>query len=270
MRIFESLRFWRALLWLTGGTALLFLIAPILAIMPLSFNGGSFLVYPLDGVSLRWFEEFFESERWMGALANSLIVGGATTVLATVLGIPAALGLNHAPLRFRGLLTGLLLSPMIVPVVIVAVGLYFAFAAVGLTNSYAGLVLAHTALAAPFVVITVGATLQGLDRSLPRAAASLGARPTTVFFKVTLPLILPGVVSGALFAFVTSFDEVVVALLLAGPGQRTLPREMFNGIRESITPTITAAASVLIVVSTLMLIAIEALRRRGERLRARR
>jgi putative spermidine/putrescine transport system permease protein len=269
-RALESLRFWRTLLWLVGGAGLVFLIAPILAIIPLAFNGGSFLTYPLDGFSLRWFEEFFTSDRWMGSLANSLIIGGATTVLATGLGTLAALGLNHAPLRFRGLLTGLLLSPMIVPVVIVAVGLYFAFAAVGLTNSYAGLILAHTALASPFVVITVGATLQSLDLNLPRAASSLGARPTTTFFQVTLPLILPGVVSGALFAFVTSFDEVVVALLLAGPGQRTLPREMFNGIRESITPTITAAATILIVVSTCMLIAIEALRRRSERLRARR
>ncbi|MDR6289518.1 putative spermidine/putrescine transport system permease protein [Inquilinus ginsengisoli] len=269
-RLLESLRLWRALLWLVGGAGLLFLIAPILAIIPLAFNGGSFLTYPLDGFSLRWFEEFFTSDRWMGALANSLVIGSATTALATVLGTLAALGLNHAPLRFRGLLTGLLLSPMIVPVVIVAVGLYFAFAAVGLTNSYAGLILAHTALASPFVVITVGATLQSLDLNLPRAASSLGAKPTTTFFRVTLPLILPGVVSGALFAFVTSFDEVVVALLLAGPGQRTLPREMFNGIRESITPTITAAATILIVVSTLMLIAIEALRRRSERLRARR
>ena len=160
-----------------------------------------------------------------------------------------------------------LLSPMIVPTVITAVGVYFFFAPLGLTNSFSGLILAHTALGAPFVVITVNATLQGFDANLTRAAASLGAGPTRAFFRVILPLILPGVVSGMVFAFATSFDEVVVALMLAGPDQRTLPREMFMGIREQISPEITAIAAALIIFAATLLLAMEMLRRHVQRLR---
>jgi putative spermidine/putrescine transport system permease protein len=156
---------------------------------------------------------------------------------------------------------------MVVPLVIVAVGVYFAYAPFGLTGSLLGLTLAHTALAVPFVVITVSATLQGFDPNQARAGASLGASPTVVFLRIVLPLILPGVVSGALFAFVTSFDEVVVALFVTGPGERTLPRQMFNGIRENISPVIAAAASLLILLSVLLLSVLELLRRRNERLR---
>ena len=163
-----------------------------------------------------------------------------------------------------------LLSPMIVPVIIIAVGFYFFFAPLGLTGTYLGLILAHAALGAPFVVVTVMATLQGFDRSLMRAAASLGAGPATTFFRVVLPLIGPGVASGALFAFATSFDEVVVVLLVAAPEQRTLPREMFSGIRENFSPVITAVATVMIAVSIVLLLTLELLRRRSEAMRGAR
>ena len=246
---------------------LLFLVAPILAIMPLSFSSGTLLTYPLPGLSLRWYEEVATSTRWLPSLRNSLIVGVSATVAATTLGTLAALGLNRARLPLKPLIMGVVLSPMIVPTVITAVGVYFFFAPLGLTNSFPGLILAHTALAVPFVVITVSATLQGFDMNLARAGAILGASPVTVFFRVTLPLILPGVASGMVFAFATSFDEVVVALLLAGPEQHTLPREMFTGVREQINPSITALASVLIVVSVALLVAMEGLRRRNERMR---
>lgn len=246
---------------------LLFLVAPILAIMPLSFSSGTLLTYPLPGLSLRWYEEVATSTRWLPSLRNSLIVGVSATVAATTLGTLAALGLNRARLPMKPLIMGVVLSPMIVPTVITAVGVYFFFAPLGLTNSFPGLILAHTALAVPFVVITVSATLQGFDMNLARAGAILGASPVTVFFRVTLPLILPGVASGMVFAFATSFDEVVVALLLAGPEQHTLPREMFTGVREQINPSITALASVLIVVSVALLVAMEGLRRRNERMR---
>jgi putative spermidine/putrescine transport system permease protein len=162
---------------------------------------------------------------------------------------------------------GIILSPMIVPLVIVAVGVYFFYAPLGLTGSLLGLTLAHTTLAVPFVVVTVSATLQGFDRNQMRAGASLGAPPVTVFFRIVLPLIAPGVISGGLFAFVTSFDEVVVALFITGPEQRTLPRQMFNGIRENISPVIAAAASLLIAISALLLAVLELIRRRNERLR---
>ena len=250
-----------------ASLVLVFLMAPILAIMPLSVSSGSYLTYPLPGFSLRWYEEFVTSERWMRSLENSLIIGVAATVLSMVLGTLAALGLAQWKSRLKTLVLAVVLSPMVVPLVITAVGLYFFFAPLGLTGSYLGLVLAHTALATPFVVITVSATLQGFDTNLARAAASLGAPPLHAFRRVTLPLIAPGMASGALFAFATSFDEVVVVLFMAGPDQRTLPREMFSGIRENISPTITAVAVILTVFSVLLLATLEWLRRRSERLR---
>ncbi|HSI39914.1 MAG TPA: ABC transporter permease [Xanthobacteraceae bacterium] len=245
-----------------------FLIAPILVIMPLSFSSEPWFTYPLPGLSLRWYQDFFGDERWLTALKNSSIVAIGATTLATILGTLAALGLSRGNLPYRGLIMSVLISPMVVPVVITAVAMFFGYAMVGLTNSYLGLILAHTALATPFVVITVTATLTGFDRSLTRAAASLGASPSTAFRLVTLPLIAPGVISGALFAFVTSWDEVVVAIFLSSPEQRTLPKQMFSGIREQISPTITAAATFLIVFAALLMGTLELLRRRSERLRA--
>ncbi|MFM9841843.1 MAG: ABC transporter permease [Dongiaceae bacterium] len=249
------------------AAVLLFLIAPILVIMPLSFNAEPYFSYPMPGLSLRWYEDFFTNDRWVLALKTSIIVAAFTTVIATTLGTLAALGLSRASFPARTSIMSVLISPMIVPVIISALGMYFFYTPIGLTNSLPGLTLAHTALATPFVVIVVTATLTGFDHSLARAGASLGADPMRVFRKVILPLILPGVISGALFAFVTSFDEVVVVVFLAGPEQRTLPRQMFSGIREDISPTITAAASMLIVFAVFMLTTIELLRRRSERLR---
>jgi putative spermidine/putrescine transport system permease protein len=251
------------------GLVLLFLVAPILAIMPLSFNSESFFSYPMPGYSLKWYlgeNGFFTNARWTGAVKLSVVLALSTTILATCLGTLAALGLSRMNIPGRATIMAILISPMIVPVIISAIGLFFFYASVGLNGTLIGIVLAHTALATPFVVITVTATLMSFDRTLMRAGASLGAKPHTVFFKVVMPLILPGVISGALFAFVTSFDEVIVILFIGGPEQRTLPRQMFSGIREQISPTITAAASVLIVFSTLLLITVELLRRRSERL----
>lgn len=246
-----------------------FLVLPIVAIMPLSVNGGSFLTYPLDGLSLRWYEEVFTTSKWVRAMRNSLVIAVPATLLATVLGTLAALGLQAARFPARAFVNGLLISPMVVPVIITAVGLYFFYAPLGLTSSFTGLILAHTALGAPFVLVTVSATLSRFDPTLARAAGSLGAPPHTVFFRIVLPLILPGLVSGALFAFATSFDEVVVVLFLGGPGQRTLPREIFDGIREHVTPAITAVATILIVFASALMITMEMLRRRSERLTGR-
>ncbi len=265
-RTFEE-RAWTALLWAASILVFVFLVAPILAIVPLSFNSREVLTYPLSGFSLRWYDQFFTSFEWMRAFKNSFIVGSAATALATGLGTLAALGLTRADFRGKGLVMAVLLSPMIVPLIIVAVGFYFFFAPLGLTGTYLGLILAHAALGAPFVVITVMATLQGFDPGLMRAAASLGAGPIESFFRVVLPLIGPGVASGALFAFATSFDEVVVVLLIAAPEQRTLPREMFSGIRENFSPVITAVATVMIAVSIVLLVTLELLRRRSEAMR---
>ena len=161
----------------------------------------------------------------------------------------------------------ILISPMIVPIIITATGLFFFYSATGLANTYAGIIMAHATLGIPFVIITVTATLVGFDHSLTRAAANLGANPTTTFFKITMPLILPGVISGALFAFVTSFDEVVVVLFVAAHDQQTIPRQMWNGIREQISPAILSVATILVIISILLLTTVELLRRRSERLR---
>jgi putative spermidine/putrescine transport system permease protein len=239
---------------------LLYLILPVLAIVPLSFSSSTFLVYPIPGWSLRWYQNLIASDEWRMAAKNSFIVAPSATVLATVLGTLAAIGLTKANFKGKALLMAILISPMIVPVVVVGVGMYLFFAPLGLANTYIGLIMAHASLGVPFVVTTVAATLQGFNYNLVRASLSLGANPVKTFFSITLPVIAPGVISGALFAFATSFDEVVVTLFLAGADQTTLPRQMFTGIRENISPTIAALATILIVFSTCLLLALEWLR----------
>jgi putative spermidine/putrescine transport system permease protein len=241
---------------------LVFLLLPILVIVPLSFSDSSFLVYPIEGWSLKWYQNLFGSAEWVRAAKNSFIVAPAATVIATVLGTLAAVGLARSSFPFKGALMSVLIAPMVVPIVVVGVSTYLFFANLGLADSYTALILVHAALGAPFVLTTVLATLQGFDNNLVRASLSLGANPVATFFRVTLPVIAPGVISGALFAFATSFDEVVVTLFLAGPEQVTLPRQMFTGIRENITPTIAAVATLLIVFTTTLLLALEWLRGR--------
>ena len=260
-------RVWYYTLRIVCGLILLFLVLPVLVIVPLSFNSGSFLVYPLQGFSLHWYQDFFNSAEWMRSLKNSMIVAPAATLLAMAFGTLAAIGLTRSNFPGKSLVMALVISPMVVPVVIVGVASYLFFAPLGLGNSYISLILVHAVLGVPFVIITVSATLQGFNYNLVRAAASLGASPVTAFRRVTLPLIAPGVISGALFAFATSFDEVVVTLFLAGPEQATLPRQMFSGIRENLSPTIAAAATLLIGFSVVLLLVLEWLRGRGEKLR---
>lgn len=244
---------------------LAFLLLPIAAIVPLSFSSGSFLSYPLPGLSLRWYAEVLGGGKWLGALANSLFIGAAATVAALVLGTLAALGLARRRGAGAAALKLLMLSPMIVPVILVAVGSYFFLAPLALTSSYTGLILAHTVIAVPFVVVPVLTALELLDPNLARAAAACGAAPATAFWRVTLPAIAPALASGALFAFAASFDDVVIALLIAGPDQRTLPREMFSGLRDSITPALTAVATLMIVFSTLLFLLMQAVQRRARR-----
>ena len=241
----------------------LFLVAPILAIVPLSFNSGSFFSYPMEGISLRWYAQAFGSHDWQLAFANSIGIGAVATLIATCLGTLAALGLSRPVFPFRAIIMPLLISPMIIPIVVVAAGFYLIFAPLGLVNSYMGVMLAHAALGTPFVVITVTASLLSFDQSLLRAAAGLGARPWTTFRRVTLPLIAPAVATGSVFAFATSFDEVIVILFIGGPEQRTVPRQMWSGIRDQIDPSILAVATVLIVFATLLFTAMNWLRGRA-------
>jgi putative spermidine/putrescine transport system permease protein len=257
-------RAWFFMLRSFNALVLLFLMLPILVIIPLSFSDSSFLSYPMPGLSLRWYDNLIHSEEWMRAAKNSFIIAPAATLIATVLGTLAAVGLNKADFPGKGWLMAVLISPMVVPVVVVGVGVYLLFAQIGLADTYTGLILAHAALGAPFVITTVSATLQGFNHNLVRASLSMGASPLMTFFRVTLPVIAPGLISGALFAFAVSFDEVVITLFLAGPGQSTLPRQMFTGIRENISPTIAALATILILFSTCLLLALEWLRGRNK------
>lgn len=256
------------------GAIFVFLIAPILVIIPLSFNAEPYFTFTSamlrldpDAFAIRWYQDIINNEQWLHAIKNSFIIGIAATILSTILGTLAALGLSRSYLPYRSAIMGLLISPMIVPLIISAAGMFFFYSDIGLAQTYPGIILAHTALGTPFVVITVTATLVGFDHSLTRAAANLGADPATTFFKVQMPLILPGVISGGLFAFVTSFDEVVVVLFLSGFEQRTIPRQMWSGIREQISPTILAVATLLITFSIILMTGLELLRRRNERLR---
>lgn len=260
-------RVWHYFFIILCTAIFLYLLVPIFVIMPLSFNSEPYFSYPMEGYSLRWYEEFFSSDQWLMGLKNSIIVGIFATLVATTLGTLAALGLNRADFRGKTAVMAILISPIIIPIVITAAGMFYFYASIGLSSTLTGLVLAHAALGVPFVVITVSATLVGFDHNLVRAGASLGANPFRVFFKVTLPMILPGVVSGALFAFITSWDELVVAIFLAGAEEHTLPRRMWSGIRELLSPTITAVATMLIMFSILLMVTMELLRRRTERLR---
>ncbi len=262
------------LLQISSWLVLLFLILPILVIVPLSFNIEPFFSFTEgmlrlqpEAYSLRWYQAIFDDPKWILAIQNSFFIGFFATLIATVLGTCAAVGLARDDMPLRRLITALLLSPMIVPLIITAAGMFFFYSQLGLAGSYLGVILAHAALGTPFVIITVTATLTGFDYSLARAAVNLGATPLRVFFDIIMPLIRPGVISGALFAFITSFDEVVVILFMAGPQQRTIPRQMFSGLREQINPSILAIATLLILVSIALLISIELLRRRAARLR---
>lgn len=256
------------------GCIFFFLMAPIVVLIPLSFNAEPYftftpgmLSFDFDAFSIRWYQDIINNPQWIHSMKNSVIVGFFATILATSFGILASWGLSRPETPFRVPLMGMLISPMIIPLIISAAGMFFFYSKIGLAQTYPGLILAHTALGIPFVVITVTATLIGFDQNLIRASQSLGANTITTFRKVVMPLILPGVISGALFAFVTSFDEVVVVLFLAGFEQRTIPRQMWAGIREQISPTILAVATILITFSVILLATVELLRRRSERLR---
>ncbi|MEO1314014.1 MAG: ABC transporter permease [Pseudomonadota bacterium] len=269
----------RQVLWHHGfrvicGAIFFFLIAPIVVVMPLSFNAENFftftpamLAFDPAGYSFKHYEDFFTNSDWQNALWNSLRIAPVATLLSVSFGTLAAIGLSQDHVPFRRAIMAILISPMIVPLIISAAGMYFFYSRIGLQGTYFGVVLAHAALGIPFVIITVTATLVGFDRSLTRAAANMGADPVTTFFKVQMPLILPGVISGGLFAFITSFDEVVVVLFVGSAGQKTLPWQMFTGLREQISPTILAVATILVVLSIALLTTVEILRRRSERMR---
>jgi putative spermidine/putrescine transport system permease protein len=269
-------RIWHYIYLTICACVFIFLIAPLFVIFPLSFSHDEFLIFSEkmkrldpDGFSLRWYKDMIWGTKnpWGLAAKNSLMIAFFSTIGAVIIGTLAAVGLSSRHMPFKGLIMAILISPMIIPLIISGVAIFFFMAKVGLAATHTGIILAHIILGTPFVVITVTATLSGFDHSITRASASLGSTPFNTFMKVTLPLILPGVISGGLFAFVTSFDEVVVVLFLAGLDNTTIPIQMWVGLREQLSPTILAVATCLIILSTLVLVTAELLRRRSERLR---
>lgn len=267
------------------GCIFFFLVAPLVPVMWLSFNAQDFftftpemLRFDPEGYSLKHYQDFFTNNEWQRSFKNSLIIAPIATVISVTLGTLAAIGLSQSHVPGKRAIMAILISPMIVPLIISATGMFFFYSDIGnfLEGTlgmgknlvgYIKVILAHAVLGIPFVIITVTATLVGFDRSLTRAAANMGADPVTTFFRVQMPLILPGVISGGLFAFITSFDEVVVVLFVGSASQKTLPWQMFTGLREQISPTILAVATILVVMSILLLTTVELLRRRSERLR---
>jgi len=276
------------------GLIFLFLILPIIVVLPLSFNVEPYFSFTTgmlnfnpEAYSLRWYEDIlrngmsspdepfswawladtWNNGQWIRAIRNSFFIGICATLLSTALGTLAAIGLSRSEMPYRRLIMSILISPMIVPLIITAAGMFYFYSQVHLSQTYLGVIMAHAVLGTPFVIITVTATLVGFDKSLVRASQSLGAGALITFRKVQMPLIIPGVISGGLFAFITSFDEVVAVLFLASPEQRTIPRQMWSGIREQISPTILAVATLLVLLSIILLTVLELLRRRSERLR---
>lgn len=258
-------RVWRMIVRVFCIVGAAYLILPSLVVIPLSFTSGDLLTYPLPGLSLKYYKEFFTSSLWLPASKNSIMVALAVTFISGVLGIPAAIGLARLRSRLRAPLLLFIAAPLAMPSVILAVAFFLFYSLLDMTGTLISLILAHTVLAVPFVVLVVGAALQGYDYNLNRAAASLGARPLLVFRKVTLPIMAPGIMTAALFAFVTSFDELIVALFLSGPRQYTLPRQIYSGVRDSINPTIAVVATLLIAAAIAFVALVEWLRRRSNR-----
>jgi putative spermidine/putrescine transport system permease protein len=267
-------RIWHYAFLIICTLIFLFLIFPILVIIPLAFNAEPYFTFTEkmltlnpDGYSLRWFHDLLGDADWRRSIGNSFFIAICSATIATGLGTIAALGLHRKEMPAKGLIMALLISPMIVPLIISAAALFSFYARVQLTNTFFGVILSHVVLGIPFVIITVTASLSGFDQSLIRASQSMGANQTRTFFKIIMPLLLPGVISGALFAFITSLDEVVLVNFLASAEQRTMPVKMFSGLRENISPTILALAVILVAISVALLLVLEGIRRRNEKLR---
>jgi putative spermidine/putrescine transport system permease protein len=253
----------RLALMALGAATVVFLVGPMLVVIPMSFTGAKILSWPPEGFSLQWYAKMIDDPQWSRGFGNSMQVAILTALLSTVLGTLAALGIVRGRFPGKSLANALILSPLIVPVIIIAIGFFAFYSITRLTGSLPGLVLTHTALAVPFVIINVGAVLRTMDRNLEMAAASLGADPVRTFWRVTFPIILPGVVAGALFAFITSWDEVVVSIFMTSTRFRTLPVEMWEQVRQVVDPTVAAVATVVMVVTTTLLLFVFVARRQA-------
>lgn len=253
----------RLLLRAVAGLTLAFLALPVLVVVPLSFSASPYLEFPPAGLSLQWYGRYLASARWMTATLFSLQIAAGTTVVALLLGVPAAFGLVRREFPGKGLVVAFFMAPIIVPYIITAIAVYFLFVRLGLIGSAPGLLVAHSLLALPKVIVIVAAALKGVDRNLERASLSLGAGPLVTFLRVTLPVIRPAVTTAALFAFLTSFDELILTMFITGPTSVTLPKQIWDAVRLEIDPTIAAASTLIMAVAGFILAVTELLRRRS-------
>jgi putative spermidine/putrescine transport system permease protein len=253
----------RILLYALVAALLAFLVLPAFVVVPASFNQASFIRLPPDSVSTRWYAAFFRDHEWFSSLLTSAKVAAVATLASLALGTAAAIGVERLPGWVRGFCSGLFLAPLIVPAIITAIALYYVGRPLGLVGTTLGLALGHTLMCLPFVVVNVGVSLKGLDPTLLRAAEGLGAGPWRVFRTVTLPIIAPGLAGGAVFALITSFDEVVLSIFLSGIQGKTLPVKMWETIRVEFTPVVAVAATLLITLTLVLFAAARLSRRRA-------
>jgi len=253
------------LLYLLGGLIAFFLVLPSFIVIPISFSDSILLKFPPERFSFRWYRVFFGTPAWTNSLWLSVKLGVGVMVISTILGVLASIGLVRGKFKGKNALQAFLLSPMIVPYVVTALAMYYFFGGLKLVGNPWSLLISHICVATPLVIVIVSAALQDFNRTLEQAAQILGATPLQTFLKITFPILRPGILSGALFAFIVSFDEVVIAAFIGGYRSATLPKRMFDNVRDQMEPTVAAISTLLVTLSILLLLTITYLRGRGRR-----
>jgi putative spermidine/putrescine transport system permease protein len=252
-------------LWLVAGSAIVFLIAPVLLLVPMSLGSAEIIEFPPSMIGIDQYRKFFSHPAWQTAVLNSLQVAVGTSIVSTVIGLLASLALVWGRFKGKGLINAFILSPMIVPLIVMALAFYISLSKLGMLGTRLGLILAYTPLTLPFAVLPISATLRGFDRSLEHAALNLGANRVQTFMKITFPIIRPGILTGAIFAFMIAFDEVVIALFICGSTAVTLPKKMWDVIRYEIEPMLPAISTLLLLLAALILVLTGVLQKRMSR-----
>jgi putative spermidine/putrescine transport system permease protein len=249
-------------LWVVAGSAIVFLIAPVLLLVPMSLGSAEIIEFPPSVIGIDQYRKFFSHPAWQTAVLNSLQVAVGTSIVSTTIGLLASLALVWGRFKGKGLINAFILSPMIVPLIVMALAFYITLSKLGMLGTRLGLILAYTPLTLPFSVLPISATLRGFDRSLEHAALNLGANRVQTFMKITFPIIRPGILTGAIFAFMIAFDEVVIALFICGSTAVTLPKKMWDVIRYEIEPMLPAISTLLLLLAAVILVLIGILQRR--------
>jgi putative spermidine/putrescine transport system permease protein len=252
-------------LWVVSGSAIFFLIAPVLLLIPMSLGSAEIIEFPPSKIGIDQYRKFFSHPAWQTAVLNSLQVAVGTSILSTTIGLLASLALVWGRFKGKGLINAFILSPMIVPLIVMALAFYISLSKLGMLGTKLGLILAYTPLTLPFSVLPISATLRGFDRSLEHAALNLGANRFQTFTKITFPIIRPGILTGAIFAFMIAFDEVVIALFICGSTAVTLPKKMWDVIRYEIEPMLPAISTLLLLLAAFILVLIGVLQKRMAR-----